>query len=71
MLRLSGLSTSTPAISGHDAEIKEQQSMWGLTRTLIQNTLTGITDSFIVPLYLVDIGYHAAALEADPRGKVE
>ena len=44
--------------------------MWGLTRTLIQNTVTGITDSFIVPLYLVDVRYRVAALEADPRGKV-
>ena len=71
MLRLPSLSTSTPAISGHDAKIKEQRSIWGLTRTLIQNTVTGITHSFIVPLYLVDVGYRAAALEADPRGKVE
>ena len=57
-------------ISVKDAEVKKQRSMWGLTRTLIQNAVTGMTDGFTVPLYLVGVGYRAA-LEADPRGKVE
>jgi len=58
----------TLALTVENAEIKKQRSMWGLTRTLIQNAVTGMTQGFTVPLYLVGIGYRAA-LEADPRGK--
>jgi len=58
----------TMALSVENAELKKQRSMWGLTRTLIQNAVTGMTEGFSVPLYLVGVGYRAA-LEADPRGK--
>ena len=60
----------TLALNVENAEVKKQRSMWGLTRTLIQNAVTGMTEGFTVPLYLVGIGYRAA-LEADPRGKGE
>ena len=60
----------TLILSVEDAEIKKQRSMWGLTRTLIQNAVTGMTQGFTVPLYLVGVGYRAA-LEADPRAEVE
>lgn len=60
----------TLTLSVENAEIKKQRSMWGLTRTLIQNAVTGMTEGFTVPLYLVGVGYRAA-LEADPRGKLE
>jgi len=60
----------TLTLSVENAEVKKQRSMWGLTRTLIQNAVTGMTDGFSVPLYLVGVGYRAA-LEADPRGKCE
>ena len=60
----------TLTISVENAEVKKQRSMWGLTRTLIQNAVTGMTDGFTVPLYLVGVGYRAA-LESDPRGKLE
>jgi len=60
----------TLALSVENAEIKKQRSMWGLTRSLIQNAVTGMTEGFTVPLYLVGVGYRAA-LEADPRGKIE
>jgi large subunit ribosomal protein L6 len=63
-------SPDTLALSVENAEIKKQRSMWGLTRTLIQNAVTGMTEGFTVPLYLVGVGYRAA-LEADPRGDVE
>ncbi|KAI0269841.1 ribosomal protein L6, alpha-beta domain-containing protein [Gloeopeniophorella convolvens] len=53
-----------------DAELKKQRSMWGLTRTLIQNAVTGMTQGFTTPLYLVGVGYRAA-LEDDPRAKEE
>ena len=45
---------------------RRQRSMWGLTRTLISNAITGMTEGFVVPLHLVGVGYRAA-LEADPR----
>ena len=60
----------TLTLAVENAEVKKQRSMWGLTRTLIQNAVTGMTEGFTVPLYLVGVGYRAA-LEADPRGKVE
>jgi large subunit ribosomal protein L6 len=60
----------TLTLTVEDAEVKKQRSMWGLTRTLIQNAVTGMTKGFTVPLYLVGVGYRAA-LEADPRGKSE
>ncbi len=60
----------TLTLSVENAEVKKQRSMWGLTRTLIQNAVTGMTKGFSVPLYLVGVGYRAA-LEADPRGTCE
>ena len=55
------------ALSVDDATQKKQRSMWGLTRTLIDNAIVGMTEGFSVPLYLVGVGYRAA-LEDDPRG---
>jgi large subunit ribosomal protein L6 len=55
------------ALSVDDATQKKQRSMWGLTRTLINNAIVGMTEGFSVPLYLVGVGYRAA-LEEDPRG---
>jgi large subunit ribosomal protein L6 len=60
----------TLTLNVENSEVKKQRSMWGLTRTLIQNAVIGMTEGFTVPLYLVGIGYRAA-LEADPRGKGE
>jgi large subunit ribosomal protein L6 len=57
----------TLTVAVEDAEVKKQRSMWGLTRTLINNAIIGITEGFSVPLYLVGVGYRAA-LEEDPRG---
>ena len=54
-------------VAVEDAEVKKQRSMWGLTRTLINNAIIGMTEGFTVPLYLVGVGYRAA-LEDDPRG---
>lgn len=54
-------------LSVDDATKKKQRSMWGLTRTLINNAIIGMTEGFSVPLYLVGVGYRAA-LEDDPRG---
>ncbi|KZT19486.1 ribosomal protein L6 [Neolentinus lepideus HHB14362 ss-1] len=61
------LEPGTMALSVQDAAEKKQRSMWGLTRTLINNAIVGMTEGFSVPLYLVGVGYRAA-LEEDPRG---
>lgn len=55
------------AVIVEDAEIKVQRQMWGTTRTLIFNAITGMSEGFSVPLYLVGVGYRVA-LEEDPRG---
>ncbi|KAF8073599.1 ribosomal protein L6, alpha-beta domain-containing protein [Lyophyllum atratum] len=58
------------AVSVEDAEVKAQRQMWGTTRTLIFNAITGMTEGFSVPLYLVGVGYRVA-LEDDPRGTAD
>ncbi|KAH8825312.1 ribosomal protein L6, alpha-beta domain-containing protein [Flagelloscypha sp. PMI_526] len=55
------------ALSVQDAQVKEQRAMWGTTRTLIANAITGMTDGFALNLYLVGVGFRAA-IEKDPRG---
>ncbi len=40
--------------------------MWGTTRTLIANAITGQTTRFTLPVYLLGVGFRAA-LEPDPR----
>lgn len=57
----------TVFVSVEDRNIKRQRSIWGRTRTLISNAITGLTEGFTVPMYLVGVGYRAA-LEDDPRG---
>lgn len=59
--------TSVMTVVVENAEIKEQRQMWGTTRTLISNAITGMSEGFSVPLYLVGVGYRVA-LEEDPRG---
>ncbi|EAU85908.2 50s ribosomal protein, partial [Coprinopsis cinerea okayama7 len=57
------LDMSTPntlSVSVEDAKIKQQRQMWGTTRTLIANAITGMTEGFSVPLYLVGVGYRAS-----------
>ncbi|KAG7443040.1 ribosomal protein L6 [Guyanagaster necrorhizus] len=58
----------TVSIADHDE--KRQRAMWGTTRTLIANAITGITEGFQVLLYLVGVGYRAA-MEEDPRGTMD
>ncbi|KAL4081061.1 ribosomal protein L6, alpha-beta domain-containing protein [Scleroderma citrinum] len=57
-------------ISVENAEEKKQRAMWGLTRTLINNAVVGMTEGFTLPIYLVGVGYRAA-LEEDPRGTMD
>jgi large subunit ribosomal protein L6 len=53
-----------------DPSVKQQRTMWGTTRSLIANAVTGMSEGFSVPLYLVGVGYRAA-LEPDPRGTMD
>jgi large subunit ribosomal protein L6 len=66
-MKLTFTDSNTVALVVENAELKKQRSMWGLTRTLINNAIIGMTEGFSVPLYLVGVGYRAA-LEEDPRG---
>jgi len=58
---------NTLKLSVEDGSEKAQRQMWGTTRTLISNAITGMTEGFSVPLYLVGVGYKVV-LEDDPRG---
>jgi len=49
-----------------DPTKKAQRMMWGTTRTLIANAITGQTTGFTLPVYLLGVGFRAA-LESDPR----
>lgn len=49
-----------------DPTEKAQRMMWGTTRTLIANAITGQTTGFTLPVYLLGVGFRAA-LEPDPR----
>ena len=69
-LKLTNTAPNTLAVSVENPKERKQRSMWGLTRTLIQNAIVGMTEGFTLPVYLVGVGYRAA-LEADPRGKGE
>lgn len=46
-------------VSVADSSIKEQRAMWGTTRALIANAITGVTEGYTVPVRLVGVGYRA------------
>ena len=69
-VKLSDTQPNTLAVSVENPKERKQRSMWGLTRTLFQNAIIGMTEGFTAPVYLVGVGYRAA-LEPDPRGKGE
>ncbi|KAH8555316.1 50S ribosomal protein L6 [Umbelopsis sp. PMI_123] len=47
------------SVSVADPDIKEQRSMWGTTRALINNLVVGVTEGYKVPIRLVGVGYRA------------
>ncbi|KAJ1954709.1 54S ribosomal protein L6 mitochondrial, partial [Dipsacomyces acuminosporus] len=47
-------------VSVENSELKKQRQMWGTTRALIQNCVTGVTEGFNATLRLVGVGYRAA-----------
>lgn len=50
----------------HDAEEKSQRSLWGLTRTLINNAVVGVAEGYSVDIKLVGVGYRAAVEPIPP-----
>lgn len=66
-MKLSYPEPSFLSIEVENSAVKEQRAMWGLTRTLISNAITGMTEGFTLPVYLVGVGFRVA-LEEDPRG---
>ena len=44
----------------HDSEEKSQRSLWGLTRSLINNAIKGVSEGYKVDLRLVGVGYRGA-----------
>ena len=46
-------------VSVQNSKDKDQRSMWGSTRSLIQNAITGVTEGFRVNIRLVGVGYRA------------
>lgn len=52
--------SSNLTVTVHDTEQKSQRSLWGLTRSLINNAVTGVATGYTVELRLVGVGYRAA-----------
>ncbi|WRT69706.1 uncharacterized protein IL334_006696 [Kwoniella shivajii] len=53
-------SSPSISVSVHEPTAKAQRSMWGLTRTLISNAVTGVSTGFNLEVRLVGVGYRAA-----------
>ncbi|KAG9295807.1 hypothetical protein G9A89_009036 [Geosiphon pyriformis] len=51
---------STLLITVEDPHKKEQRAMWGTTRALIANYVTGVSEGFKVSLRMVGVGYRAS-----------
>lgn len=47
-------------VNVHDVEAKQHRSAWGLTRTLINNAVVGVSEGYTVDIRLVGVGYRAA-----------
>lgn len=56
------------SVSVDDSTKKVQRATWGLSRALIANAVTGLTEGFAVPLKLVGVGFRAT-IEPDPFAK--
>lgn len=53
-----------------DAEDRKQRSLWGLTRTLINNAIVGVSTGYTLELRLVGVGYRAT-VEPIPQTLIE
>jgi large subunit ribosomal protein L6 len=52
-------------VSVEDPNVKVQRAAWGLSRALIANAITGLTEGFAISLKLIGVGFRAA-VEDDP-----
>lgn len=50
---------SKASLSVADPEMPNQRAMWGTTRALLQNHVTGVSEGHICVLSLVGVGYRA------------
>ncbi|KAI1320924.1 hypothetical protein EDD11_009247 [Mortierella claussenii] len=54
-----GQDDSLLTVTVQDPNVKEQRAMWGTTRALIANAITGVSEGYTVPIRLVGVGYRA------------
>lgn len=47
-----------------DQTVKAQRQMWGTTRQLLANAVTGVTEGFRLPVKLIGVGFRAAVEDA-------
>lgn len=57
--------SGTVQVKVTDVDNRKNHAMWGLTRQLIQNAVTGVTESHSAVINLVGVGYRAM-VEPDP-----
>ncbi|KZO94264.1 ribosomal protein L6 [Calocera viscosa TUFC12733] len=55
--------------STDDGSKKEHRARWGLTRAMLANMVTGVTQGFTTNLRLVGVGYRAAAEPSETGGQ--
>ncbi|KAJ3020226.1 UNVERIFIED_CONTAM: hypothetical protein HDU68_010280 [Siphonaria sp. JEL0065] len=58
------------AVAVTDPADKRQRAMWGTTRRLLENMVTGVSEGVVVPMRLVGVGYRAAVEEKDGQKQV-
>lgn len=46
-------------VTVHDPDLKQDRALWGLTRALMQNMVTGVTEGFRKQLEINGVGYRA------------
>jgi large subunit ribosomal protein L6 len=51
---------SVLSVSVHDSEERSQRSLWGLTRSLLNNAIKGVSEGYKVDLRLVGVGYRGS-----------
>ncbi|GAA5918904.1 hypothetical protein JCM6882_003371 [Rhodosporidiobolus microsporus] len=54
------------SVAVDDATVKHQRAVWGLTRSLLANAVTGVSEGYTLPLRLVGVGYRAAVEPVKP-----
>jgi ribosomal protein L6P/L9E len=55
--------TNSVALFVETPSEKSQRQLWGTTRTLIANAITGQSEGFTLPIYLIGVGYRAQLMQ--------